>query len=175
LTCPIASPNTNLTGKWKPIVSPQFKREYDEYLQSCGQSFAFRALCLQFVGTTREEITQDGNALTIRGRNPAGVWERTLVSSGSDLMNAEFEPFNVTFLDPDKDAVDVEAWWKDEGTVHKSWLRNKPRVHGGEFESTRYMEEDGDNDVLVCESVFHPNGAKGLRPAAVKWRFEREE
>ena len=120
---------------------------------------------------TREEIEQNGNLLKIRGTNPVGVWERTLVSSGSDLQSAKYKPFNVTFLDPDKDAVKVEAWWTRNGTVHKSWLRGKPR--GGEFESTRYLEDD--KDVLVCESAFHPNGAKGFQPAFVKWRFEREK
>ena len=113
--------------------------------------------------------------MNIRGTTPIGVWDRTLVSSGSNLTTAEYEPFNVTFLDPDKDSVDVEAWWEDGGTVHKSWLRGKPRVHGGEFESTRYLEND---NTLICESLFHPpNGtmANSFQPAFVKWRFEREE
>ena len=170
----IPANTTDLSGKWKPIVTAKFKEQYDEYLKNCSQSFAFRNLCLTFVGLTREEIKQNGSSLQIRGTSPVGVWERTLVSSGSDLCNADYEPFNVTFLDPDRDTVNVEAWWADNGTVHKSWLRGKPRVCGGEFESTRYLEPE--NDVLVCESVFHPNGAtKGFQPAYVKWRFEREK
>jgi hypothetical protein len=171
----IPARTTDLSGTWKPVITPAFKKEYEKYLENLGQSFAFRTLCLNFVGLTRETITQDGTLLNIRGTTPIGVWDRTLVSSGSDLTNAEYEPFNVTFLDPDKDSVDVEAWWEDGGTVHKSWLRGKPRVNGGEFESTRYLEND---NTLICESLFHPpNGtnANSFRPAFVKWRFEREK
>jgi hypothetical protein len=171
----IPARTTDLSGTWRPVITPAFKKEYEKYLENLGQSFAFRTLCLNFVGLTRETITQDGTLLNIRGTTPIGVWDRTLVSSGSNLTNAEYEPFNVTFLDPDKDLVDVEAWWEDGGTVHKSWLRGKPRVNGGEFESTRYLEN---NNTLICESLFHPpNGTKAnsFRPAFVKWRFEREK
>eukprot|EP00985_Skeletonema_marinoi_P018218 scaffold10138_cov103-Skeletonema_marinoi.AAC.1 len=37
-----ASPNTDLSGTWAPIVTPSFKSEYDDYLQNCSQSFMFR-------------------------------------------------------------------------------------------------------------------------------------
>jgi hypothetical protein len=168
----ISNNTTNLSGKWKPIITSAFKKEYDQYLSNCSQPFVFRNLCLNFVGLTREEIKQQGRELRIKGTNPVGVWERTLVSSGSDSYNEEYEPINSTFKDPDDETVYVESWWQDEGTVHKSWLRGKPRVCGGHFESTRYLE---DEDILVCESVFHPNGApKRFSPAVVKWRFRRE-
>ena len=154
----ISSNTTDLSGKWKPIITAKFKKEYDEYLRNCSQSFLFRNLCLSVVGLTREEIRQQhhGRKLVITGTSPAGSWERILVSSGADWDHADYEPFNVTFLDPDADNVNVEAWRENNGTVHKSWLRGKPRVCGGVFESTRYL----DDDFLVCESVFHPNGAQ---------------
>eukprot|EP00978_Attheya_sp_CCMP212_P025937 scaffold84390_cov36-Attheya_sp.AAC.1 len=131
---------TDLSGKWKPIVTPEFKLTYDAYLKNCSQPMWFRNLCLNFVGTTREEIVQNGTQLVIRGTNPGGVWTRTLVSSGSDIHNATFEPIIVEFPDPDKEMVQVESWWMNEGTWHKSWMRGKKRIKGGEFESTRYLE-----------------------------------
>eukprot|EP00550_Attheya_septentrionalis_P010853 CAMPEP_0198298972 /NCGR_PEP_ID=MMETSP1449-20131203/42866_1 /TAXON_ID=420275 /ORGANISM="Attheya septentrionalis, Strain CCMP2084" /LENGTH=289 /DNA_ID=CAMNT_0044000381 /DNA_START=144 /DNA_END=1009 /DNA_ORIENTATION=- len=140
---------TDLSGKWKPIVTPEFKLTYDAYLKNCSQPMWFRNLCLNFVGTTREEIVQNGTQLVIRGTNPGGVWTRTLVSSGSDIHNAAFEPIIVEFPDPDKEMVQVESWWMNEGTCHKSWMRGKKRIKGGEFESTRYLES---SEVLVCES-----------------------
>jgi hypothetical protein len=163
---------TDLSGKWKPIVTPEFKRMYNEYLINCSQPMWFRNLCLNFVGTTREEIVQNGTQLVLRGTNPGGVWTRTLVSSGSDIYNAMFEPIIVEFSDPDKEMVQVESWWMNKGTRHKSWMRGKKRVKGGEFESTRYLESPG---ILVCESVFHTNGAKGFEPANIQWRFQRVE
>lgn len=172
----ISNNTTNLSGKWRPIITPAFKRKYEKYLLNCSQPLLFHNLCLNFVALTREEIKQQGNALRIKGTNPIGVWNQTLISSGTDHYNEDYEPINSTFLDPDGEMVHVESWWENNGTVHKSWLRGKPRCCGGEFESTRYLQ---DENSLVCESVFHPNAAgapksKGFLPATVTWRFRPE-
>ena len=82
---------------------------------------------------------------------------------------------NVTIKDPDGDIVQVEAWWEQEGTVHKSWLRDKPSVYGGAFETSRYMESE---NVLVCESKFHPSStapaSKKFKYGHVIWKYKRE-
>ena len=33
----IAAPGVDLTGKWKLIITEQFKKEYDEFLESLGE------------------------------------------------------------------------------------------------------------------------------------------
>lgn len=164
---------TNLSGLWRPIVSNAFRQEYDEYLKNCSQSVLFRKVCLSVIGLTKEEIyqTDHGRSLQIIGTTPAGNWARTLVASGADFQHQSFEPLNVTFQDPDKDKVHVESWWEGNGTIHKSWLRGKPRVCGGAFESTRFLS----GGILHCESRFHPNGAPSkFRPGVVLWRFQKE-
>ena len=95
------------------------------------------------------------------------------------------------FLDPDKEKVKVEAWWEENGTVHRSVLRNKPSVGGGEFETLRYLStnKDGnatdddhgeastDHNILITESIFHPSEssiANGkFKPAHVRWEYTR--
>jgi hypothetical protein len=171
----VASNTTDLSGSWRPIVTSAFKNEYDEYLQKCGEGFFFRRnLLLSVIGIATEKIDQrdNGRALSIAGETPIGRgWERVLVASGTDCDSDDYEPIFATFKDPDGDTVQVEAWWEENGTVHKSWLRNKPRVMGGEFESTRYLESE---NVLVCRAVFHPppNNPK-FQPASVDWQFQR--
>jgi hypothetical protein len=168
----ISANKTNLTGRWKPIVTPEFKQEYDEYLKNCSQSVFFRKLVLSTIGLTEGEIQQNGRNLTITDRNPAGAWTRTLVSSGADLNTTDYEPVQVEIKDPDADLVQVEAWWEQQGKVHRSILRGKPRIKGGSFETLRYLESD---NVLVTDSIFHPppdsNGS--FRPGFVKWRYQR--
>lgn len=175
------TPNhTNLSGVWKPISTAQFKKDYDSYLLNCGNNFAYRQItAANGVGLQKEYITQkeNGRELDIVATNPAGNWNRTLVTSGADMDQDMFEPiFNVTIRDPDGDMVEVEAWWEEGGTVHKSWLRGKPRVHGGEFETALYLES---KDVLICDSKFYPSptapASKKLRFSHVVWRFERVE
>ena len=174
----ISSNSTNLTGLWKPIITPEFKQQYDEYLQNCSQPMWFRNLVSNVLGTTREQVEHDNNSqeLVLTSKNPAGEWRRTLLASGSE------EPVYTALQDPDKDSVQVESWWEDQGTVHKSILRGKPRLKGGEFETVRYLEPNVDgsarDDIFVVESYFHPSpttttsGSK-FRPGYVKWRFSR--
>lgn len=99
---------------------------------------------------------------------------RVLVAMGADeTSGGTYEPFYTQFKDPDGDSVQVEAWWEQDGTVHKSWLRNKPRVLGDELESTRYLESA---NVLVCESLFHPppDSHPKFQQARIVWRFQRQ-
>lgn len=167
---------TDLSGVWKPIVTPAFKKEYDTYLKHCGEGLIFRKALVSAIGFGKEVYDQrnGGRELSITGSSPIGGWERVLVASGSDNDTSDYEPAYSVFKDPDGDTVQVEAWWENNGTVHKSWLRNKPLVLGGEFESTRYLLPD-DNDILVCEAVFHPpaNVTK-FQKDSVEWRFRRE-
>lgn len=160
--------NTDLSGKWKPIVTSEFRREYNEYLSHCGEPLIKRNLYSNMVALTRECIVQDGARLEITGTSPIGSWKRTLIASEAN------NPILTSFPDPDNHVVAVEAWWQQQGTVHESWLRNKPSVKGGEFETKRYLESD---NVLICESWFHPNQndtSGRFQPGYVKWRFERE-
>ena len=169
----VAADTTDLSGNWRPIVSTEFKDQYDEYLKNCTQSGFFRKVVLSTLGLIEDEIRQSGQNLTMISKNPAGSWTRTLVSSGAEVNQQEYVPIQVTITDPDKDKVQVEAWWEQEGSVHRSFLRLKPRVKGGEFETLRYLEND---NVLITESIFHPpkepnRGA--FKPGYVKWKFKR--
>ncbi len=167
-----ASPNTDLSGTWSPIVTPSFKSEYDDYLKNCSQSFMFRKVIVNGIEYQRETIRQldNGQNLQIIAQNPAGNWNRTLIASD------ENNPMNATIVDPDKDTVNVEAWWEENGTRHKSVLRGKPRLKGGVFETVRYLDEV-DEDVLVCESTFLPSELEGssssFKYGRVLWRFQR--
>lgn len=167
----IAAPGVNLTGLWKPIITPAFKNEYDVYLKHCGQNIVFRNLAKSVMGFVKEDMHHEGEALTIAGTTPAGTWERTLISSGTDLTHDTFEAVNVTVVDPDGDTVQVESCWQDDGHTHVSWLRDKPRAKGV-FESRRYVTPE---NLLVCESTFHPvNGAPSqFQESTIKWTFEK--
>lgn len=193
-----ASPSTDLSGTWKPIITPKFIAEYDEYLQKCGEGIWFRKVLLSVLSLTKEVIVQrhEGRELSITGSTPIGKWERTLVASGidpnsnkvlvpSDKKDNDDGDYNVIyteFSDPDGDTVQVEAWWEKGGSIHKSRLRNKPRLLGGEIETSRYLEEQSSPDthnsngsvLLVCESVFHPPpGQAKFQKANIVWRFQR--
>ena len=178
----IAHPSTNLSGTWKPIITPEFQRDYDQYLTHCGTNFYFRKVCLNFCSTTRETIVQqdDGRVLQLTGSSPAGGWKRSLLSSGADTVQEDYEAVHAKFLDPDRELVKVEAWWEDQGKVHTSFLREKPGVCGGEFESRRYLATAEDGTVeLVCESTFHPaqkdieSQNSKFKPAFVRWRYRQ--
>jgi hypothetical protein len=190
-----AHPGTDLSGTWKPIITPEFLKEYDEYLANCGTSFFFRQLCLKFCSTTRETIIQrdNGRILELDGKSPAGGWKRSLVSSGASASSPQYQVAYTEFLDPDKDKVQVEAWWEKEGTVHHSILRNKPTVGGGEFDTLRYLSTDAssgsvdsdavtacDQTILVTESTFRPSqkhlsnpSGSVFKPAHVRWEYSR--
>jgi hypothetical protein len=173
----ISSNSTNLSGLWRPIITPEFKQQYDDYLQNCSQPLWFRKMVSNVLGTTREQVQHDtnGRELVLTSKNPAGEWKRTLLASGSE------EPVYTALQDPDKDSVQVESWWEHRGTVHKSILRGKPRLKGGEFETLRYLEANADgsarDDIFVVESYFHPSptttSGQKFRPGYVKWRFSR--
>lgn len=180
----IAHPDTDLTGTWRPVVTAEFLEEYNRYLANCGTTFLFRQVCLKFCGTTRESITQidKGRILRFQGSAPVGGWNRSLVASGSDSQSDEFDVYHAEFLDPDKELVRVEAWWIDEGRVHKSILRDKAGVDGGEFETLRYLtRNESDQLVLVTESTFRPSAkhlnssSSKFKPAFVRWNHVKEE
>jgi hypothetical protein len=59
------------------------------------------------------------------------------------------------------------VWW--EGDRHKSWLVGGKKFGGGDFESTRYLE----NDFYVCDTCFHPT-TKGKKDVCIKWTYERQ-
>ncbi|GFH47175.1 hypothetical protein CTEN210_03650 [Chaetoceros tenuissimus] len=153
---------TDLSGTWKPKVTNQFKSEYDEYLLNCSQSFMFRKVIVNGIALQKEIIQQHGNDLQITATNPAGNWDRTLIYNET-----------ISIKDPDGDLVTVESIWEDEGRIHRSWLRNKPRVHGGVFDTRRYL--DSNVDELVCESQFIPaTGSEDrFKVGHIIWRFER--
>ena len=165
-----AANDVDLSGTWSPIVTSAFKKEYDSYLLNCSQSYMFRKVVVNGIGYQKETIQQeyDGVKLKITATNPAGDWSRTLIASD------ELRPMNVTITDPDGDRVEVEAWWEDDGTKHKSLLRGKPRVEGGVFETVRYLESD---NVLVCDSSFipSPQSPSKFKYGHVVWKFQREE
>jgi hypothetical protein len=165
-----SSPTTDLSGTWTPIATPEFKAEYDAYLKNCSQSFLFRKVVVNGIEYQKEEIRQldNGERLEIIAMNPAGNWNRTLVASSAD------NPVNTTIVDPDKDTVDVEAWWEEDGTKHRSILRGKKSVNGGEFVTVRYLDEE-EKDVLVCESTFLPpdGPSSAFQYGRVVWKFRR--
>ena len=161
----------DLSGTWRPVVTPEFKTEYDSYLANCSQSFLFRKVVVNGIGYQKEVIRQlnDGIDLEIIATNPAGNWNRTLRASDGIL------PLNVTITDPDGDRVQIEAWWEMGGTRHKSILRGKPNVDGGVFETVRYLKTDA---VLVCESKFHPSPSSSVEEfkyGYVVWTFQRDQ
>jgi hypothetical protein len=168
-----AASHIDLSGSWRPIVTPEFQHDYDEYLKNCSQSYWFRQVVLRGIQYQLEHITQShqGKTLEIIATNPVGNWRRTLVSSD------ETSPVNVTIIDPDGDTVYVEAWWDDDGTKHRSWLRGKPRLCGGAMETVRYLESD---TILRCESTFHPSpivpasSSMDFKRGYVVWKYRRE-
>ena len=160
----------NLSGTWRPIVTSEFKKQYDSYLINCCESLLFRKVVVNGIGLQKEIINHiiETGDLEIIATNPAGNWNRTLISSDAD------NPLNATIIDPDGDAVQVEAWWTENGTRHKSLLQGKPRVEGGVFETVRYLESD---NVLVCDSSFHPcaSSSKKFKYGNVVWKFQRDK
>ena len=176
----IAAPGVDLSGKWKLIISDEFRSEYDNFLQSLGQPLIVRGPASMLVGNTREETRQSdrGRYLFIKGINPRGIWQRLLLASGSDndttfLPNKdgrfmhEWVPVRTT----DGENVKAESYWVDGGTSHVSRVFGSKRYGGGTFESKRYLENNG--DVYVCESTFIPDD-ETRQNSYLKWRFLRE-
>ncbi len=171
----ISAPDVDLSAVWKIVVDDKFKEEYDNYLKNLGQPALVRSIAVNIVELTTEEVVQgdDGRTLSIKGKNLRGVWERTLISSGADydhdFNEEEDEHDRVDIITADKEKVLAEAWWEEEGTVHRSYLRGVKKYGGGDFESRRYLKDGG--ETLVCESVFHPS--EGKEPAVIKWTFTK--
>jgi hypothetical protein len=125
------------------------------------------------IGQTSEETqqTDHGKSLLIRGKNLRGVWDRTLVSSGTDVGIDVYIPLCIPVMTADSEKVEAESWWEEEGTVHVSWLRGVSKYGGGSFESRRYLEDGG--DTLVCDSTFYPDDAM-KEPNSISWRFRQQ-
>lgn len=168
----ISAPKVDISGKWNLIVTDEFKEEYDKYLTLLGQPFLVRSVALTIVGLTTEETAQSekGKKLLIKGTNVRGVWERTLVASGADGKVSAYTPIRTPIETADGEEVEAEAWWEERGTVHRSWMRGVKKYGGGDFESKRYLEDNG--EILVCESTFHPID-ETREKARVTWRFKR--
>mmetsp|Transcript_23385 Transcript_23385/g.56449 ORF Transcript_23385/g.56449 Transcript_23385/m.56449 type:complete len:775 (+) Transcript_23385:175-2499(+) len=177
----IAAPGVDLSGKWKLITTEQFKTEYDEFLKSLGQPLIVRGAAVVMISNTREETEQsdNGRSLYIKGVNSKGIWERSLISSGSDFdttmqpdpNDGSYDHAQIPIMTADSERVMAESWWEEDGTVHVSWTRGVKRYGGGSFESKRYLENDG--DVYVCESIFHPDNER-RGESCLRWKFLRE-
>ena len=172
----VSSPDTDLSGKWKIVVTDEFKKEYDLYLKKLGQPSLVRSVAVSIVEMTTEEVIQSdrGRSLCIKGKNLRGVWDRTIISSGSDYGKDHGEGdehTRVSLVTADKEKVEAEAWWEDHGTCHRSRLRGVKKYGGGDFESRRYLTDDGKK--LVCESEFHPDIGDEEDKAIIHWTFER--
>lgn len=168
----VAAPGTNLSGDWVVFADKEFRHDYDEYLLGLGQPFLVRRVALSIIGRTTEKCLQEqgGKKLSIQGTNVRGVWDRTLIASGSEPGLPEFTPTKVPVLTADAEEVEAEAWWEQEGTVHVSWLRGVKKYGGGSFESRRYLEDSG--RTYVCQSAFYPNDAS-KQVLRLTWRFQR--
>jgi hypothetical protein len=160
------SPNgTDLSGSWEIIVDNKFKEQFDKYLTILGQSSLVRYVALAVIGMSTEETIQsdNGKSLFIRGTTAKGVWERTLHASTYD-DTVRINPIITAELE----TVQAEAWW--DGHIHVSWLIGVQKYGGGSFESYRYLTND--NNILVCESTFHPVDPSREK-ATVTWKFRR--
>jgi len=170
----IAATGVDLTGKWKIIVTDDFKVKYDKYLLNLGQPALVRKVAVSIVEMTIENITQldNGRELYIKGKNLRGIWERSLIASGSDNKNTFTgkEHLKTEIVTADSENLMAEAWWDRNGSVHNSWIRDTKKYGGGDFESKRYLVDDG--NILMCESKFHPN-KPGQEMAEIAWKFDR--
>jgi hypothetical protein len=188
VTCPIgdrwaiSAPDIDLSGKWELIITKEFKKEYDIYLERLGQPKLVRSVALSppVIGKTFEELiqTDSGRSLFIHGVNIRGTWDRTLVASGTSLKENTFVPLQVAITTVDSEPVEAESWWEDQGRVHMSYLRGVTMYGGGSFVSRRYYEEKelnkDDDEVYACESSFVFNDTK-KEPNSLTWRFRRQK
>ena len=173
----VSDQNVDFTGNWKPIMTEEFRKDYDKYLEGFGQSGLVRTVALNILSQTSEEITQleQGKSMLLVLKNIRGAWSRTLVSSGTDSDSTDFDdyvPLHIPIKTADGETVEAESWWEDNGTIHVSWLRGSKKYSGGNFESRRYLEDNG--NVYVCESIFHYND-KTKQPNRITWRWQRQE
>jgi len=183
----MSDPTVDLSGTWKLIVDDAFKKQYDGYLSKLGFGWTIRSVACSVIGRTEEHIyqTDDGRSLQIKGINPKGTWDRSLIASGypdfdtipsnasspaavsTSTSNYERQHKKIRIKTAESDDVVAEAWWEQKGTVHRSWLKGGMKYGGGDHESRRYLTDNG--ATLVCESIFH--GA--TTTAEVTWRYTR--
>jgi hypothetical protein len=192
----VAHSKVDLSGKWKPIITNGFLVAYDNFLQSCGESYWMRKLLVNALSMQSQQIRQldGGRRLEIVDMHPMASWNRTLVSSGNNTTENSFQPFKEVvnqLMDPQGDALQVVAYWCEDGTVHKSVLQSsKPHWIGAWLESYRFLESSDLNDsqgsspnpILVSKAIFHPppnnnnnniKHARKMRPASLTWRYEQ--
>lgn len=175
----VAALGVDLSGKWELIVTNDFKKKYDRYLEGLGQPKIVRSVALSgpVISKTMEELIQidQGHSLIIRGTNVRGTWDRTLVASGSTKHSEKFEPLITPIRTVDQELVEAEAWWEDEGKAHVSWMRGVTMYGGGSFYSKRYFEKkehEDDETVYACEGFFEFNDPK-KENNELTWRFRR--
>ena len=169
-----SAPNVDLSGSWTLIADDEFKKEYDTYLTDLGFNRITRGVACSLISRTTEITKQSNNGreLYLKGTNPKGAWERTLVASGfpdfETKLQADYSHMKMSIKTAESEEVQAEAWWECRGTKHRSMLRGAKK---GDYEALRYVEDGG--DVLVCESIFHPKDSS-KKKAVVKWRFQRD-
>jgi len=131
---------------------------------------------------------EEGREICIKGKNIRGVWDRTFISSGAEIMDndagasassddtidwADYAHLQTKILSADSEEVLSKAWWGTEGTVHHSWLLGTKKYGGGDFESRRYLVDEG--KTLVCESKWHPKKKKKNKEnKTLVWHFVRD-
>lgn len=183
----LSDPKVDLSGSWVLIADDSFKAEYDIYLRNLGFNRLTRGVAVSLISRTTEVTRQSerGRSLYLCGKNPKGSWERTIVASGYPDFETQSERTagkdyfhrSHSIKTAESEDVEAEAWWEDRGRVHISWLRGGTKYGGGDFESRRYVQvgdKGSSDDILVCESVFHPK-KKGKEKAEVTWKFKRVE
>lgn len=167
----IAREDFDLSGEWHLVVDDDFLKKYDSYLSALGQPALVRSVACSIVRFTKEEYSQSdhGRVIRIKGTNPRGIWTRDLVSSGACSSETSFEKIITTIKTADGEDVSCEAWWGHDRKTHKSWMRGGKKWGGGDFESTRYLDDDG---YLLCESVFHPSDPTREK-SHITWKFKK--
>lgn len=170
----------NLTGKWSLITNSDFKANFDLYLQQLGVNRIARAVALSVIHLTKEEIIQSkqGKSVFIRSISPKGKWERTLIASGNEIGQNDYEPIRTSMKALGADHwVENECWWESHGMVHHSWSRGAP---AGDNESFRYLENDEreGQEIYVCESNFYKRGDDGRVSheicGSITWKYRRD-
>jgi hypothetical protein len=184
----VSNSKVDFTGKWKPIVTKEFLKSYDVFLQACGESYWMRKLLVNAVSMQSHHIRQfdQGRRLELVDMHPMASWNRSLVTSGVNPHsheNVSYQEVVNELVDPQGDALQVVAYWCDDGTVHKSLLQSsKPHLKGASLESNRRLElldtdNSSFNSILVAEAVFHPpspddGDSSKLRHASLVWKYE---
>ena len=170
-----SAPNVDLSGSWTLIADDAFKKEYDTYLSDLGFNRITRGVACSLISRTTEITKQSNNGreLYLKGTNPKGAWERTLIASGfpdfeTKSNQTDYSHMKASIKSAESEDVEAEAWWECRGTKHRSMLCGGKK---GNFESLRYVDDSG--DVLVCESILHPKD-KSKKKARVTWRFQRD-